>query len=151
MKKWESVDETLDFAIENEQKAVDFYTKMAEKAKDAALKHIFEDFKKEEEGHKAKLIGVKKGGRMVGSTKKVLDLKIEDYLVDVDEDQDRNYQQALALAMKREKAAFKLYTDLADSVEDVEIKSLFRVLAQEEAKHKLRFEIEYDDQILQQN
>jgi len=59
--------------------------------------------------------------------------------------------EALILAMKREKSAFKLYTDLSNLVKDQDIKELFRSLAQEELKHKLRFELEYDDNILGEN
>ena len=58
---------------------------------------------------------------------------------------------ALILAMKKEKAAFQLYTDLAAETEDPEVKAIFEGLAQEEAKHKLRFEVEYDDMILTEN
>jgi rubrerythrin len=49
--------------------------------------------------------------------------------------------------MKKEKAAFKLYNDLAGAVENVKVRTLFLALAQEEAKHKLHFEIEYDDML----
>ena len=55
------------------------------------------------------------------------------------------YIDALIVAMKKEKAAFKLYIDLAAATQDEKIKIVFLELAQEEAKHKLRFEIEYDD------
>ena len=36
------------------------------------------------------------------------------------------------------------------AVED-KVKKLFLTLANEEAKHKLRFEIEYDDEVLNEN
>ena len=62
-----------------------------------------------------------------------------------------DYQDALILAMKREKAAFRLYTDLAAATDDADLKSTFEALAQEEARHKLKIEIEYDDRILQDN
>ena len=55
-----------------------------------------------------------------------------------------NYQDALIVAMKSEKAAFKLYSDLAKAVDDAAVKDLFLGLAQEEAKHKIHFEIEYN-------
>jgi rubrerythrin len=61
------------------------------------------------------------------------------------------YEDALKLAMKREKAAFKLYTNLAEKSEDNGMKSLFSMLAQEESKHKLRFEIEYDEYVMKEN
>jgi rubrerythrin len=61
------------------------------------------------------------------------------------------FQDVLVLAMQKEKAAFKLYTDLAEKAETAEAKALFSALAQEEAKHKLRFEIEYDELIMDEN
>ena len=62
-----------------------------------------------------------------------------------------DYQQALILAMKKEKKAFKLYLDLAASCGDDNLEQIFLALAQEEAKHKLRFEIEYDDFVMTEN
>ena len=53
--------------------------------------------------------------------------------------------------LEKEKAAFHLYTDLADVVENQTQKETFLSLAQEEAKHKLRFEIEYDATILKED
>ena len=44
-----------------------------------------------------------------------------------------------------------LYSDLAELTTDPAQKGIFLQLAQEEARHKLRFEIEYDDFILQEN
>lgn len=44
MKDFSTVDEILDFAIENEQGAVDFYTKLAEMAQSEAIKKVFTDF-----------------------------------------------------------------------------------------------------------
>jgi rubrerythrin len=76
---------------------------------------------------------------------KVTDLKIGDYLVDVPAAPDMEYQDALILAMKKEKASFRLYTDLAVTTEDGNLQSLMQGLAQEEAKHKLRLEMEYDE------
>ena len=116
-----------------------------------AMKNVFLGFAKEEEGHKAKLVGVKEGKKLEPTKTKVLDLKIGDYLVEEEPTGDLDYQGALILAMKQEKAAFKLYSDLAASTDDDGIRNLFLSLAQEEAKHKLRFEIEYDDNILSWN
>jgi len=53
--------------------------------------------------------------------------------------------------MKAEKAAFKLYSDLAASAPDAALKNTFLAMAQEEAKHKLRFEILYDENVLTEN
>ena len=151
MSQWSSASEILDFAIKNEEAAAKFYTDLAPKMDSASMRGVFEDFAREEERHKAKLLGVKQSGSMEPATDKILDLKIGDYLVDADPGPETNYQEALILAMKQEKAAFKLYTDLAAATADPDLQSLLSGLAQEEAKHKLRFEVEYDERILTEN
>jgi len=151
MQEWKSVDDVLDFAIGNEQQAADFYMEMAGKVQSPHVKKMFEDNAREEQGHKAKLEAVKSGKKLLSSQEKVLDLKLSNYLVDVQANGDLDFQGALIVAMKREKAAFRLYNDLAANTEDKELKQTFLGLAHEEAKHKLRFEIEYDDEILKEN
>jgi len=53
--------------------------------------------------------------------------------------------------MKKEKASYRLYSDLAEQVDNEELKDTFLWLASEEARHKLRFEIEYDDLVLKED
>jgi rubrerythrin len=151
MDSFESVDGVLDFAIEREQEASDFYTDLAAKAKRSDMKTLFKQFAGEEQGHKAKLQGVKQGGKLLPAEKQVLDLQMSDYLVADTQTEEMTYQNALILAMKREKASFKLYTDLAARVPTADLKNTFLNLAQEEAKHKLRFEVEYDNEIMTEN
>ena len=146
-----NADELLDFAIQGEQEAHDFYIDLADRVERPAMKKLLKQFAKEEAGHKKKLESIKKGSRSFPYADDVVDLKIADYLVEVEPTGDLTYQEALILAMKREKAAFRLYTDLAALTADKDLKLVFRSLAQEEAKHKLRFELEYDDKVLSEN
>ncbi len=151
MENFGSIDEVLDFAIVREEEAAQFYTGLAEKMDRAWMKQVFEQFANEEKGHKAKLLSVKEGKLLLSAKEKVMNLKIGDYLVEVEAGEDIDYQQALIVAMKKEKAAFRLYTDLAATTENTDLSNLFISLAQEEAKHKLRFELEYDEHFLAQN
>ena len=146
-----NLDEILNFAIQREQEAHDFYIDLAKKAERPGMGGLFTQFAREELGHKRKLEGIKKGTRSFSPAKQAVDLKIGDYLVDVTPSGTLSYQDALIVAMKREKAAFQLYTDLAGQTDDAELKQLFDGLAREEANHKLRFEVEYDDVILTEN
>ena len=146
-----NLEEILDFAIAREQEAHDFYMDLANKAERPGMDGLFTQFAREEMGHKKRLEGIKKGTRSFAPAKQVVDLKIGDYLVEVEPTATVTYQNALILAMKKEKAAFQLYTDLAAQTDDAEVKKIFEGLAQEEAKHKLRFEVEYDDMILTEN
>lgn len=148
MSELNTIDEILDFAMGEEEKAHDFYTGLAAKMDKPWMKKAFEDFAKEELGHKAKLQKVKEGGFEAHAHDKVPDLKLADYVVDAQPSPDMDYQDALIVAMKAEKAAYKLYTDLANKADDENVRQLFLDLAREEANHKLRFETEYDDHYL---
>lgn len=151
MEKFGSVNEILDFAIQQEQNAVDFYTALSTNADNQEMKATFIQFAKEEMGHKARLSTIKETGIMEGFREQVADLKISDFVVSTTPAPNMSYEEALVLAMKREKAAFKLYTRLAERTTNSELSQLFQSLAVEESKHKLRFEIEYDEFVLREN
>ena len=147
MENWNSVDDILDFAIEREIESYNFYIKLSEKSSSSSVKKLFKGFAEEEEGHRKKIEAAKSGKMLSLSKKEITNLKVTDYLVDSKASDNMSYQDALILAAKKEKAAFLLYTHLAESVKDGEMITFFEILAQEEAKHKLRFEIEYDNSI----
>ena len=151
MEEFKSINDILDFAIASEQEAVDFYTKLSEQATNETMKEVFLQFAKEEMGHKSRLIKIKENQLFEFNKTKVTDLKIADYLVESEAKPDMTYQNFLIVAMNKEKAAFKLYSDLAKIAPNNELRDIFLSLAQEEAKHKLRFEIEYDDYVLKEN
>lgn len=151
MKDFTSIDSILDFAIDNEQGAVDFYTELAKNSRNEEMEKVFTQFAKEEMGHKARLLKIKTEGTFKVQDQKVLDLKMSDYLVDVEPRPDMTYEEALIIAMKREKNAFKLYTNLSEKAPTADLRKIFQSLAIEESKHKLRFELEYDDFVMREN
>ncbi len=147
MNNWNSADEVIKFAIGEEQAAYEFYLSLSKKSKDKVMQIVFMQFAGEEMGHRKKLEAVKSGSDFFVSEGDIKNLKISDYLIDIDPDSVDTYQDALLLAAKKEKAAFRLYSNLSEMVSSRNLKELFKSLAQEEARHKLRFEIEYDDLI----
>jgi rubrerythrin len=151
MERFSSLEEILDFAIAREDEANKFYTELAGQVDRPEMGKVFEDFAKEELGHKTKLEAVKQGEFVISSDEEVPRLGIADYVVDVGPKPDMSYADALIVAMKKEKAAYRLYLDLAAVAEAEELTNMFLSLAQEEAKHKLRFEIEYDDVVLKED
>ena len=148
---FKNVDEVLDYAIKKEEEAHEFYSAWAKKLEDKSLVSVFKDLANEELKHKGFILGVKKGAALKPSQEEITDLRISDYIMDVKASTDMDYQEALTVAMQREKEAFKLYSKLAAMAADETMKSTFTALAQEEAKHKLRLEIMYDDDILKEN
>lgn len=145
MPEWNSIDQVLDFAIREEEAAAAFYTQLAEQTERPAMRQALEGFAQEEKRHKERLLAVKGGQAVWTGGQPVNDLRIADYMVDMAPSPFMSYRELLLVAMHKEKAAFKLYSDLAASAPDDQIRALFVALAQEEARHKLHFEIEYDD------
>ncbi len=149
---FQTVDELLDFAISEEEKASEFYAGLADRMDRPWMKKIFNEFSREELGHKAILEGIKKSGDLQPLQEKIPDLKILEGLHVAPEPSNQiDYQQALIIAMQAEKEAYILYTTLAELTQDEKAKSVLYRLAQEEARHKLRFEMEYDEMIMQEN
>jgi rubrerythrin len=142
------VDEILDFAIENEIEAHKFYTNLAAKMNDPTMKQVFLDFAEEEKNHRKLLEDAKAGKSVKIGGENIADLKIAEYTVAVKPTPNMSYKDALVLAMQKEKKSFGLYDRLAHLIENEEATKLFASLAQQEAKHKLRFELEYDEVVL---
>jgi len=151
MKTFETIDEILNFAIKAEQDAVDFYTQLSSGMKNKQMQEVFLEFAREEVAHKARLQKIKEERLFDLEVEKVQDLKIADYVVSGKPAEEMGYADALMLAMKKEKAAFKLYTTLAERTTSPEMKKTFQALAVEESKHKLRFELEYDEYVMREN
>jgi rubrerythrin len=150
MKPFTSVDDILDFAIANEQDAFEFYSKYSALVK-PEMKDIFLEFAQEEIIHKARLMKIKEEKLFAFSPEKINSLNLSDYTTSGNFTLDLSYQDALILAMLKEKAAFRIYLNLSEKTEVPFLKEIFLSLAQEESKHKLRFEIEYDEYILKEN
>jgi rubrerythrin len=144
-----TIGEILDFAIADEIEAHDFYIALAGRMVKAEMKKVFEQFATEELGHKMKLEAVKAGELVLDAEEEPPGLNIAEYAVDVEPQPDMSYLEALLLAMKKEKAAYRLYVDLAAAELAEELTNMFLALAAEEAKHKLRFELEYDAQVME--
>ena len=54
-----TIEEILDYAISNEEKAAELYYDLADKVERPGMKEAFLHFAKEEEGHKARLLQIK--------------------------------------------------------------------------------------------
>ena len=140
--------EMIQFAIEREIDAINFYNQANKMVKHSGTKELFLDFMKQEEGHKKKLERVLAGKVDVAKIEKVPDLKISDYMVDGELRPDISYADILRIAMKREERSVKLYTDLKQRNQDATLNNVFTFLIQEESKHKYALEKIYDDEVL---
>ncbi|MFO7660861.1 MAG: ferritin family protein [Candidatus Cloacimonadaceae bacterium] len=143
--------EILDFAIEREKEAVQFYRDLQHQAHFADQKTFLQELESMEMGHIIVIENMRKKQPSEMEIKQVPNLHISEYLVsDVDE-LDMTYQNILIKAMKREEMSLKLYTEMSKKFPDSELSVLFAKLASEEAGHKLKFEKLYDEWISKGN
>ncbi|MBW2218139.1 MAG: ferritin family protein [Deltaproteobacteria bacterium] len=149
---FETFGEILEFAIDKEKEAVTFYKDLARQAPFAGARETLEEFSREERKHQVMLEDFGKDKEKLAGFKfeRIPDLKRSDYLVDVEYEKSMVYPDLLRLAMKREEISLKLYNELIEKAEKEELKKVFRMLSQEEAKHKLKLETLYDDYMAEQ-
>jgi rubrerythrin len=146
--EFKSFEEAISFAKEKENAAVNFYESARQVAKNPGSKVMFAEMADEERKH-FKLLGEMREQDLKSfPLEKIQDLKISQYTEEVPFSPDLDYRQILIVAMKKEEEAQKLYSDLANMTIDAKLTKLFQVLAQEEAKHKLKLESEYEDNVL---
>jgi len=144
MPKFTSIVDVLDFAIARETEARHFYADLAQLATRLDVREIIRRLSRDELQHSIHLQAIKAGEVAFASDEDVGSLDIEETLAEVEPRPDMSYAELLVVAMKKEKAAFRLYTNLASIAKNDAIRDLLTRLAMEEAEHKVRLEIEYD-------
>lgn len=137
-------------AIRKEADAAMFYQMASERAK-PGMDKMFKELAEEERGHKKMLEELDTAKLGSYEFSEVPDLKISEYLEDIPYSRDMDYQDILRYAMKSEEKSRNFYLRSAERCEDPDLKKLFQMLAQEEAKHKLTFEKIYEDEVLESN
>lgn len=137
--------EVFELAIHREIEAYHFYMALSERVDNPEMSKVLKDFAGEELEHKAMLeLEVIKLGRIVPE-EQVLPSPSNSYIIsDTDSLLDMDYMDILRLAIEKEEAAFRTYVNLVPTVHDQESREVLLAIAQQEVKHKLRFEVEYD-------
>ena len=149
---FESIEEILKFAIEKEQEAAAFYEEVAQQESFSGAQKTFLEFAAEERKHQAMLEHFE-GSREKIKTYKlkwIPDMKRSDYMVEMTYEKGMHFTDILRLAMKREEKALALYNELQRKTDQDEYIKMFKILAQEEAKHKRYLETLYDDFMAEQ-
>lgn len=136
--------QAIDYAITREEDSAIMYMELAKKVANPEISEFFRLLAQEEFEHK-KILEFE--AIKIGKTIKINDT------VDIDPDEvifeensliDIDYREALIMAIKKEDMAFQLYSQLAAQVDNPELKHALLELAEEEIKHKMRFQVEYE-------
>jgi rubrerythrin len=148
---FQNIAEVLDYAISKEEEAAALYNELAERVERPGMRDAFREFAKEEEGHKRHLESIKAGDLPALTVHQVQGLGIAEHLAVPEPSANMTYAESLAFVIKAEQAAHELYEGLAEATDDPNLAVVFTALASEEAKHKRRFELEYDEVVLEGN
>ncbi|MHC4395526.1 MAG: ferritin family protein [Planctomycetota bacterium] len=138
--------EIFEFAVAREVEAYHFYMALAGRVNNPETRRVFEEFAKEELEHKAKLeLEIMKIGKPVLVVDEKIPESKEDYIISTDDSPlDMAYKDILMLGMEKEEASFRTYVNLLPNVHDEQSREVLLGIAEEEVKHKLRFELEYE-------
>ena len=143
--------EVIEYAIEREMEAQAGYRAAAGTMRDPAMRDALLEMAEQEQRHEEKLRSLDVARFLRSGHEKVPSLDISDYVAPGDIRPSMTYPELLTVAMRKEKAAYRLYVDLAKVTPDPAAREMFRALAQEEARHKLALEVEYDTNVFQEN
>lgn len=145
MSKVKSDQEVLEFAISREIEAYHFFLALARRVDTERMREVFESLAAEELEHKEKLeLEILKSGVVI-STDIQPPRPDSDYIISNDPSQlDIDYKDMLMLGMEKEEASFRTYVNLLPQVHDEQTRETLMKLAEEEIKHKIRFESEYE-------
>ena len=147
--EFKDLNEILDFAIEKEKEAAEFYLNVSQMEQFSGKKEMLQEFATEERKHQKLLEDLQSGqvGHQLDDYKFkwITDIKRSDYVDDIQYQPGMGYDELLMLAMKREEKALKLYNEMLSNAQTDDQKKVFKMLCQEEAKHKLALETMYDD------
>jgi rubrerythrin len=141
----------IDYAVEKENEAIDFYSQLKDSVKLPAILDVLNDIINMEKGHINRLQQIRTADISQVSVKYSEPLNLSNYLEEKINYESLDYPALLLIAMKREEKAKNLYADLSNHVSDTELKKIFTILAEEEEQHKTQFEKIYDERVLIDN
>jgi len=130
----------LDLAIGREEEAYDFYSQVAGRVANPAVKEIFDQLAKDELGHKVFLQACLTDPQLASKLPVPTDHKIAEATAEPGLTIDMKPADALAVAMKKELGAAEFYRGLAKSASDATLRAMFENLARMELGHKTRIE-----------
>lgn len=137
--------EVLELAITREVQAAEFYRELAGRTPDSAMQSLFENLGEEELRHKARLeLEMMKEGLVAQTVGRLFEVDPPDYAADGEIEPDMDTRDALSLAIRKERRSFRFYTDLTGAVAEKDVHDTLLELAEEEARHLVQFEMEYN-------
>ena len=149
MKPIKTIEDALEFAIQQEEIDIAFYMDLMDKTSDNPyVSLLFEKLVLSKQEHLMKLqaVRVNKSYQYFSIDEESYQLIPIDYIASIDySNQKVSRKRALDSAIKKEKATYKFYMELNKQATNQTLKNVFKKLAQIEAKHMQDFELKYNE------
>jgi len=132
--------EIIKQAIANEVEARKFYEDASNTLADPFLKKLFAQLAEEEKKHRDILTKIYTSDTVQSYFSETRDYKVAETMDEPLLSMDMKPADAFALAMKKEEAAMKQYSEMANLCDDAQKRQVFLDLAAMERDHKLKME-----------
>lgn len=146
MIQFKSIEEILHFALAKEQSSQQFYLDLSQAVSSPVAQGVFTALANEESRHieSVETELFKMGYTLRKETAQPRETEPSGRLTLDDEAKQMTFLDALRLAMEKERAAFRLFAELMAVTEEPEAREVLAELAEEEVRHLLRLEKEYE-------
>lgn len=146
--------EIVEFALDKEKTAYDFFSKASQLVKGPAVKAMFKSLAEEEKSHIEWLQEPLSAQDLIQKDLAgidIPDMELDKFVLEKEITPDTTSQEVLATAIHWEERARNFYENATKLVSDPILKGVFQKLAHFELEHKLKLEKEYDDWVLREN
>jgi rubrerythrin len=145
--EFKSIHELLQFALSKEEASAQFYRDLAAQIAEPATQEVMESLAGQEEKHIQMItLEMNKQGYSVAADIPPDDIQFTwDERLELDDAvRNMNCTEALVLGIQKERAAFQLYAQLMGMAKNAQFRTMLMDLAEEEVRHILLLEQEYD-------
>ena len=144
--KFKSIEELIRFAIRKELAASQFYFDLAEIMSNDTVKELFVEMASDEINHKQLLeLEIMKLGKVIVEESPEIDRNQQNFFFKSSFGKTLSINEIIQLAIQREQASFRMYMDLYALTDDDEQKQMIMAMAEEEVRHKIILEVQYDE------
>ena len=142
--------ELLTQAIKREIDARNLFLAISRHVINPGIIKVFEELAEEEMGHKAILeLEMMKMGIAVDTETDKKPFKITDYVTSNTATFNMDYKDVLDLCIQKEDASFNFYSDILARTKNENLKKVLKSLMEEELRHKIRFETQLNNTLIQ--
>ncbi|HOK94976.1 MAG TPA: ferritin family protein [Anaerohalosphaeraceae bacterium] len=145
--EFKSIHEVLQFALSKEEASVQFYRELAGRMQNPASRRLAESLAQQETSHVQMIaLEMNKQGFCVRANEQLEDKEFiwDEHLQLDDEARNMNPVEIMAMAIQKERAAFQLYAQLLGLAHDIQFRTMLMDLAEEEVRHILLLEQQYE-------